>query len=195
MVTFKESTHTYAIDGIEVVSVTQALEEAGLVDFSVVNREVLKRAQSFGEAVHQACHLDDLGILDIDTVDKPVKPFLDAYRKFRKEMKFIIQASEEVVASEKYMYAGTLDKRGVLNGKMAIVDLKTGQMYKTTALQTAGYQEAYNEGKSRKEQIKTRWAVQLKKDGSYALDEYTDSTDRTVFLACVAVANWKRREI
>ena len=81
-----------------------------------------------------------------------------------------------------------------MKGVLAIIDIKTtAAMNPVTALQLAAYQEAYNAG--RKEKAQERWAVQLRKDGTYRLHQYKDRADLSVFLACVQIFNWKERNL
>src|SRR5678815_2139742 len=71
-VRFEESAHRYFVEpsGREIPGVTRALEEAGLIDFSMVPRDVLLKAQDRGTRVHQALHYLDDGELDQDTLDE-----------------------------------------------------------------------------------------------------------------------------
>ena len=190
---FNKENHTYTLDGQPIPSVTKILQEGGLVDFSKVNPDVLDRACKFGDATHLACQFYDAGILNEVTLDENLRPRLTAWKKFLKDTGFVVEAIEEKVVSVKYRFAGRLDRRGLLS-KRTVVDLKTGADFGlATGPQLAAYQGAYNEGKSRKDQIKDRLCVLLNGDGTYKLEPYEDEGDFSVFLACLTLRNWRIR--
>jgi len=100
---FDEATHTYWINGIPVISNTQVLKEAGIIDYSHIHPKTLVIAQLFGTAVHLTCHLSDKNQLDYTKLDPKLKPYLNAYRRFLSETGFILEQSELIVGSEKYI--------------------------------------------------------------------------------------------
>jgi len=183
MLTFNEPTHTYQWDGKHVPSVTQAIFNAGLVD----DRWFDDYSRDRGTAVHRATELFDLGTLDESTLDPVLVPYLSAYKLFLLETGAEWDAIEERVFNKVYRYSGTLDRRGTINGRNVIVDLKTGQPNKTTALQIAAYAAALG-------LVCDRLAVHLKGDGKYSITSYNmadQARDFAVFHACLTVANWK----
>lgn len=196
MITFNAEKHEYRLDGQPIPSVTRTLKEAGVAEFNCPNADVLDRALKFGRAVHLTCELFDRNDLNEEILDSNLKGYLDAWRKFLKDTDFKIEAIEERVVSKRLWYAGTLDRRGILNGKRAVIDIKTGVDFgPATALQLAAYQNAWNEGKPIKEKIKTREVVQLKADGTYALapDKFFAKSDFSVFLSALTIRNWRKR--
>ena len=107
---------------------------------------------------------------------------------------------EHPVASERHLFAGTIDRIGTLDGMLSIVDLKTSAAVNPlTALQLAAYQQAYNEAAHRgasdplRAWAQKRFAVQLRPDGSYRLHEYKDAADWSTFLALLTSRNWRAR--
>ena len=100
---FQEKGHLYTLDGIAIPSVTQVLPDNphNKDDYSM-NR---------GTLVHKTIYLYNIGDLDEDTLDEQLKPYLEAYNKFRKDCP---------------------DIRG-------IVELKSGSPSPTDELQVAGY--------------------------------------------------------
>src|SRR5690606_18835965 len=99
-----------------------------------------------GQHVHAACHYDDEGDLDEATVHPDVRPYLEGWRLFRREMGFVPLLLETRVYHPIYRYAGTLDRFGLLehqSGVYVLVDIKTGDPEAAAAaLQTAAYVEA-----------------------------------------------------
>jgi len=189
---FDSNAHIYYVDGKKTISVTQAL--AVLSDFSNIRTDVLKRAGDFGTACHLATALYDQRVLDESVLDDNLKPHLSGWKLFLKDSGFAIEAIEKIVYSQKYGYCGTIDRVGILNGRRAVIDIKTGQVSPTMAIQLSAYLTAYNEEMPYAEKAQDRMIVQLKEDGTYSLPkkEFYKTTDFGVFKACLTIAKWKR---
>ena len=182
---FNEENHTYTLDGKPLMSVTQILRPIG-GDYSKIPPDVLEKARVRGVASHKACELYDLGILDFDSVDDTVQQYLNGWIKFMKEHDYEHVASENIMVSEKYMYAGTADKLCLLDGVETVIDLKcTAKIAPATAIQTAAYAEMSNS--------KRRLCVRLKPDGTYEKREYTDKNDFNIFLSLLNIAKWSEK--
>ena len=94
-------------------------------------------------------------------------------------------ASEMVVASEKHLFAGTLDGLAMVDGKFTLIDLKTSnQIDNGYYIQTAGYQMALEEQKIKPEQ---RIILRIPKDGKGFESRLVPSdykSDRDFFINC-----------
>ena len=185
---FNKDTHTYFLDDRKIPSVTQIISSAGLSDFSKVNQDILKRSQSFGSAAHLACQLHDDNRLDMKSLDPALEPYLEAWILFKRDFGITkFTEIEKQVYSAKYIYAGCLDRLW----EDTLIEIKTcTTIPKTTGLQLVGYQGAYEE--MYKVKIKRRLCVQLL-DGTYKMEEYKEKSDRTVFLSCLNLHNWRKR--
>ena len=183
---FNEATHTYTLGERHLPSVTTILKAEGFIDSTWFTEYSRDR----GTKVHQAIRLYDEGELDEDALDAVLVPYLAAWRRFLADGQVEIDASEVQLASPVYGFAGTIDKLARIGGRgVAILDIKTSRTpARWWGLQLAGYHILQGEVGRR------RYTVQLLDDGSYRLHEYKDREDRAVFLAAVAVYNWKRRE-
>jgi hypothetical protein len=179
-------TSKYVLHGVRIPSVTEVLDIAGLIDWSMVPPGVLEEAGERGHRVHEWLELLDQGFLDLeDEPDEDIAGFVGAYLRFKDETGFKPELIEHVVVNETYAYAGMLDRTGRLNGDRAMVDLKTvRQVNATTALQTAGYAACLGNGHR-------RFALQLRPDGTYSLVPYTDRNDVHDFYAAVRLAHWR----
>lgn len=187
-----EATHIYTLDSIKIPSVSQVLKAAGLKDISqFCTQEDLIR----GTYVHKAIHLYETTGLDESTVDPIIRPYFDAYLKFRKETGYEPMASEQKVYSTRYRYAGRLDSEGMFKERFTIVDYKTGsEFHPADAIQVKAYKEARNETiQDRKLKAKDRLIVRLDKDGSYYLppEKFYGKNDFNVFLSALTLYNWK----
>lgn len=129
---FDEETHTYIKNGIILKSVTQILQELFPLKYDNVPKEVLQNKANYGTELHK--------FIEIIEKKKPKKPLayikryykpniyqeesLKDYLKIKDEYKIKITDSEKRISYE-YKYAGTLDLKGYVNGKSAIIDIKT----------------------------------------------------------------------
>jgi hypothetical protein len=179
---FDEATHTYRLDGTIVPNVTSVI---GLLKGYIPQDD---HARLRGTYVHQACCFVDKGLLDWDSLSKPLVPYVEAYVKFRSDIPQRILRSEMVVYSASYRFAGTLDRvtKGIDGDNL--YDLKTGQEDDVDALQTAAYAFAYEEMTGRT--IKHRYALYLGDNGKHRLSHHDDPNDRVIFLSALNVANW-----
>ena len=169
--------------------VTNILKTAGLINFDMVPKDILERACAFGSAVHLATQLDDLGTLDIDTVDSSIMGYLESWRKFCKDYDLSFTKDEiEHRLESKYGFNGTPDRWHTQKG--ILVDLKSSvAMYPSTEIQTMAYSMLVEE--NYKIKIKQRLGVQLT-EKCYKVIPYTDKSDRAVFLSCLNIFNWKK---
>jgi len=77
---------------------------------------------------------------------KLVSPF-EAFKKWQKEVNYQETiATERIVYSETYGFAGTLDLVAKINGVVTLIDIKTSNRHsKTYFMQVAAYKQAYEE--------------------------------------------------
>jgi hypothetical protein len=185
MLTFDEPTHTYFWNKARVPNVTRVLKP--LVDYSRIPPEVLDRARQEGVHIHKTVELYMKMDLDEATLPEWLRPRLAAFKQFVKETGFILHGTEQKVYHHAHGYAGTLDLSGMLprlHKDAAILDVKRS-LYAgpVIGLQVAAYLEADNDQRRREKRmkVKRRYALQLKPNGRYALTEYKDEGDFTVF--------------
>lgn len=129
---FDKETHTYIKDGIILTSVTQLLQELFPLKYENVPKEILNQKAEYGSSVHK--------LIEIIEKKKPKNPLgyitryykpniyqeesLKDYLNIKKQFNIKITDSEKMI-SYKMLYAGTLDLKGYVNGKKAIIDIKT----------------------------------------------------------------------
>ena len=181
---FNPIAHRYSIGTRELISVTQALTEAGLIDTRWFNDEAALR----GSYVHQAILLHVEGDLADDQLDPVLQPYFAAYQRFLTESGFVVTACETRLYDDIVGYAGTVDLVGTLNGRSAVIDIKTGHCPSWVSLQLAGYARLL----SKQYPGIQRYALNLQADVTYRLHRFTDRHDEQVFLAAVAVTQWRR---
>ena len=179
--TFDSETHTYRKDGTIVPHITGILEEAGLVD----DFYYTEKTSAIGKAIHTACRYLDEEELDWDSLDSEIVGRVKGYDRFLKETGFKAIVNEEIVFSELHLFAGTLDKRGFLFGEESVVELKSGPPQIWARLQTAGQNLCLTKPLK-------RYVLELRKNEKYKLHPNEDDKDHQVFLAALAITNWRR---
>lgn len=186
-IVFKEENHSYTVNGKDCLSVTTILKYAGIAPDSPFYTE---KGKLRGRYTHKACELLDENDLDYSSMDPAIESYIKAYELFLKENDVEWEASEERVYNKYFHYVGTLDRRGFLNAKKAIVDIKTGVVQPWAGLQIVAYSMCFEEPVEYE-----RWALQLKSNGKYKLHRFIDPYDSEVFKAACDVAKWKEKNM
>lgn len=153
----------------------------------------LEYRRQLGTAAHAAIALDVAGELDPETVDPAVLPYLEGWRRYRRESGFVPRETEVVVWHEVYHYAGTFDHLGTIGPAWYLIDTKTGsdQDADLAGPQTAAYLEAAHAAMSVPHTVK-RASVHLKDDGIYRVVPHTSRRDWNVFLAALELFNFTK---
>lgn len=145
---FDPELHQYTLDGSIVPSVSKIIAPA-YGELRFVKAEDLKRASALGKKVHRTIELFELGRLDRANLDPFLELHLVQWLRFKEDVDWNDEAGEEFVASRKYQYCGTLDRRGRCRlagmGRQCLLDIKTGGVFGAHKLQTAGYKLAGEE--------------------------------------------------
>jgi len=192
---FDEATHTYTLNGIVLPSVTQVLEDVGLIDYSFIPGSMRDVYLRRGSAVHLATAYDDVGDLDEESLKPELRGYLEAWRKFRADSRFTWDRIEYQRFHRQYGYAGTLDRQGSVDARMntrTVVDIKTGHAPTWVRYQLAAYAGLYEKPIGWR-----RMAVELHDDGTYGVTEFPCReflSDFQVFLAALTVFSAKRRK-
>jgi hypothetical protein len=179
----REEDHTYWIDQRRIIGVTEALsflDKRWKVDPFYLER---------GRLVHLATEYHDRDELDESTVDERIRPYLDAYKKFRQDTGFDPAIIEQKFLHGSYWYAGKVDRIGMLNGSGALLDLKSGAPDPVDRLQVVAYWELCQANELKN--IQKIFCLYLKDNGTYKLRPVEKpKLLLPVFLACLTVARW-----
>ena len=194
MLNFDAPTHTYRWNGVVVPSVTQVLEDVGIIDYSYIPWGTREMALERGRFVHEATHLDDLGDLDEGALDEELLPYLMAWRRFRLDSGIVLDKVEERGYHPQFGYAGTLDRTGTVQGSCGwgaavevLLDIKTSQAPAWARYQTAAYAAFYPDPRRYR-----RMAVELHKDETYKIFEYDGKDWQKDFgVFCAALTTYK----
>lgn len=185
--TFDPTEHIYRLAGQRVLSVTQVLKAVGLIDDEWYTEESRIR----GSYVHKAITFEEREGLDDASIDERLAGYVAAYRAFVQEARpGACSLLEQQLADPVLRYAGTPDQVRLLFGGFALIDHKTGPAAIWHPLQTAAYDRLVHVADPSVPRLR-RFALYLRKDGTYRLQEHTGRNDFKVFQAALAVAHFK----
>lgn len=189
--TFDEETHTYRLDGQVVPSVTQVIRPL----FASSQQWWKDEHRERGQKVHEATAAMDRNM--VAAVGSESMGYVDAYQRFRHEKpNWTPLLIEQAVYSERYRFAGTLDR--VFSdgeGTPILLDIKTSKtVSKATALQLAAYEVAFKETYGPVQWPFQAYALHLSPDGKYRLVRFDDMAEaRQAFLAALTLFNWRAK--
>lgn len=189
---FEPESHTYSIDGERIPSVTEVLSDVGIVDYSHLPESTREMALARGRAVHLATQFEDEGDLDEASIPDDLRGYLEAWRRFKRETRFVPELIEYRSFHPSHKYAGTLDRTGNLGGNVlnCLLDIKTNDAQEWVRYQLAAYAAFFD---SPRKYI--RMSVELHADGSYRLKEFACrhwQSDINVFMSALNVYRAKR---
>lgn len=185
--TLTPETHTYQLDGLEVLGVSKIIALAGLSDMTWCSEEALKR----GSFVHTALEYEDQGQLDEADLDPKLLGYVNAWRKFKTEAKATVHAIESRVFHPLYKYAGTLDRLIEIDGKTYLVDIKSGSPDSWHPIQTALYAMTFDLPAGNVRPL--RAAVYVSSEGKYSFIIHAEREDFNVAKAAITIAGFKGR--
>jgi hypothetical protein len=191
---FNPELHEYRADGLVIPSVTQVLEDCGIVNYDCIPLPVREMAKDRGSKVHIATHLDDENDLSEESVSPGLIPFLMAWRNFRMDTGFTPSLIEYRSLNETYRYAGTLDRTGSFPstaGGTVLCDIKCNKAEWWVRVQLSAYAAFFQHPRTYR-----RICVELHADETYKLYEFHSRDwfeDFNVFLAALSVYNAKRK--
>ena len=185
---FDEEKHEYSYKGEKIPSVSEILSPLSADRYEGMNPWMLQAAAVKGRLVHEYCELIDYG-LDPD-IEPDYMGYVKAYYDFLMTHKPNWQYIEKIVCSfrgeakekDGIVYAGTLDRYGIIDGKGAVVDIKTYSSLSTDALISASCQtylyrvalveplaDLYKGDAYYSPYDTKRYVLHLKKDGKWRL--------------------------
>ncbi len=187
-----DANHVYRVGGVIVPSATEICNIIAPPNFSCVDPGILDYSRELGRAAHEMTAHDDAGVLDEPTVSDLLRPYLDAWRKFRSVEGFEVEEIELRVYSSSHRFAGTLDRRGRMKDRPAIVDIKTGIVdLASVGPQTALYELGDREWAAIGGRARDRFAVKLLDSGDYILIPCKDKRDYDTALYGLQIWNWR----
>jgi hypothetical protein len=175
--------HTYVSPAGHILpGISSVLRAAGLLaDMPGGNEAAMQR----GSRVHKAVEFDTTNELDEASMDDGELFLVHAARRARQDLKLDIIAVESCVCNEALGYATKVDAVVRWEGKLTVVNYKTGNFYRHYPIQMA------LEALCVEEPVR-RLGIYLRPSTHYLIQEYTDREDYAVARACATIAAWKR---
>ena len=169
MLAFDHDSHTYTWNGKVVPSVTQLLEYMRFSpDYSMVDPDVLAAAANRGTRIHKGIELSILGKEHGVELDKDQVEGIENFEGFCKKYHFTPLVPERQMYSEKYMFAGTCDLEGEMDGELWLIDFKTSWSLSPWVLfQLEAYRVLRNEYVKEAKPISKVGALHLPKTGGF----------------------------
>lgn len=175
-------THIYTVGDTVYPGVTDILKAAGLIDDEWFTEESRFR----GECVHIATALYDTLKLDFDGMDESIRPYVEAYIKFRQESECKILEIEKKFVNKRYGFAGKFDRKIMLHGRTGLLDIKAGAKQAWHGVQLQGYRIGIH-GIGHK-----AFCLYLSSKGTYKLVETEEDPEAQAFLAALNLYKYKK---
>ena len=175
----------YAIKGKRYVRVTRLLQERGLTDFSKIPERDRDYYISRGTHNHLAWEMVEKGTAGGFDFDPEVQKYMPAHALFLERTGFraIPGGMEKRVHSDELGIAGRLDRLGMIQGRLVLIDYKTSTVLQATSIQTALYLLCLPQYDFSKVE---RFGVAFRKDGKYKMSEKYPLSDKKDALRHVA---------
>ena len=196
MLTFDKDLHQYYWNGAPVDSVTQILSGGGVSDYSQIPEHLIEEVQQRGTLVHAAAQAYDKLVGDrlvrLENLNWPqlpdrIRPYVSAYVDFRISTGIVPLKNEIMGYNSELCYAGTADLIARMpDGRIMLIDLKSGPLLPSVAIQTIAYAEM-DEVKAQFPVLE-RHGLQLKNDGKFKFSlPYTHPGHLTVLKSAINV--------
>jgi hypothetical protein len=174
----------------------KALEDPTLNEKAVMSEvgKISGKAASRGRTVHNLTEVSDVKGSKIDPTKLPkeYRGYIEAFNKFKEEVKPKLIHNEQIVLNNEHQYGGTLDRIYNMGGKINLVDIKTSKdFYKDMGLQLSAYKHCkymYYANTGQVEampEVDGMYILLLGEDGNYAIRQMSDSFP--VFLAAFEI--------
>lgn len=187
-VQFDEATHTYTLDGVELPSVTHIIRYLAVDKANNADPNMALIARERGSAVHEATVMYDYSGEIPDDFPAEYAPYLEAYVQFVRDYKPSWELIEHQMGNATLGFAGTLDRFGVIDDKLCILDIKTSYKVDIPSLSaqlTAYHDLLLNEQFERLENANIRHlGLQLMRTGKYRLYETDCEKGSDLFYSC-----------
>lgn len=190
---YRDSDHTYWLDGLQVTGATHAINSGGYGE-QVLGRthaENFRYAGARGKVGHQMCHLDDIGQADKYDMDENLMGYLEAWRSFKRDFGFKpdTEACEKPLIHLAHRYGVTPDSAGDSISGYLVVERKMRTLARKDWLQLEAQKLAIRDVLGRP--VKYGKVVELRRDGTYRAPDapMTSRHAQALFLASVSLAN------
>lgn len=181
---FYDKSHVYELDGDRIPCVSDLCRFIHKEIYKDAPLWQMEAAADRGTKVHAATEaLDKTGRAEIED---SYLPYLQAYAQFRQEHEVQWELIEYADYHPELMYAGTIDRYGMVDGYRTLADLKTTyRVYKPLCGASLNLYRLILE--ARQKTVERLMIIHLKKDGTYKLVNIP--IDSAVAMALITLHN------
>lgn len=191
---FDEAIHRYAYKGYALPSVTQILRPLSEAAYRGIPERILRQAADLGTAVHACIEYKIQDDLDDESVLTEWSPYLQAFDAWASAFNPEFLATEQKLACDEF--AGTIDCICRIDGQTYVIDFKTtNKLMPMVAVQTAAYELLARCSGKFGDQMMRRAALQLKDDGTFTWETYSDIEDYETFEHLLRVQQWVEKNV
>jgi hypothetical protein len=184
---FDEEKHIYRANGVIVPSVTEILKFLSVDTSANASPYLRQQAADRGTRIHEATIIYDYAGMDDELIDADIYPYIKAYADFVRDYRIrgYLLTEHALTNGE---YAGTLDRLAVIDGKITVIDFKTGTT--VDKLKEAAQLYAYAKLLADNEMYRDRYGdfgafvLRLKRDGTYTVQERNIYRGKVFFEKC-----------
>lgn len=179
---FFDKGHIYMLDGERLPCVSDLCRFLHREIYQDAPVWQMEAAAERGTAVHSATEcLDKLGTV---SVEEEYRPYIEAYAAFRREHDVKWELIEHATYHPAHRYAGTIDRYGMVDGFITLLDIKTTyRVYKPLCSASLNLYRMMLEARGKG--VERLLILHLRKDGSYKLIHF--DFDDTVPLALITL--------
>lgn len=185
---FYDEGHIYELDGVQIPSVSEVCRFLSREVYGNVQQFQLDRAAARGTRIHKLTEaLDKYGEIDADA---EALPYIQAYIKFLREHTVEWLEIEKARYHPDGLYAGTIDRMGMIDGRRGIVDIKNVYRIHKQLYEAAQnlYRMTYDPGF-----IEVLYILHLKPDATYKLIELPIRDELAMSCLTLHLATAKKR--
>ena len=186
---FYDKSHVYELDGERIPCVSDLCRFIHKEIYKDAPLWQMEAAADRGTKVHAATEaLDKTGRAEIED---GYLPYLQAYAQFRQEHEVVWELIEYADYHPELMYAGTIDRYGIVDGYRTLADLKTTyRVYNPLCGASINLYRLILE--ARQKAVERLTIIHLKKDGTYKLVNIP--TDSAVAMALITLHNAMKKK-
>ena len=186
---FYDKSHVYELDGERIPCVSDLCRFIHKEIYKDAPLWQMEAAADRGTKVHAATEaLDKTGRAEIED---SYLPYLQAYAQFRQEHDVQWELIEYADYHPELMYAGTIDRYGIVDGYSTLADLKTTyRVYKPLCGASLNLYRLILEARQRC--VERLVIIHLKKDGTYKLVNIP--IDSAVAMALITLHNAMKKK-
>ena len=178
--TLDYTTHTYYLDNKKIDGLTATLKEAGLI------RNNDPYYADKGTKIHLATEYYDRGTLDEENLDSQIKPYLNSWKRFRKDQGYIPIHIEYQIYHPELMVATKIDR-------LPLLDIKSGSQEPWHILQIGFQRECLKAHKMDEKLRMNAMDVYLDQDGGPPKVKVYNSTElREIFKVYASMLHFLR---